>query len=65
VRDEAREVAGRFEEVRRERQTLFAACYEHISQALQVIYKDLTRSSKHPLGMLLHASQRRHRHCGY
>ena len=50
VRDEAREVSSRFEDVRRERQQLFQACYDHISQALQVIYKDLTRSSKHPLG---------------
>ena len=50
VRDEAREVASRFEEVKKERQQLFQACFDHISATLQVIYKDLTRSSKHPLG---------------
>ena len=26
------------------------ACFEHISHELQVIYRDLTKSSKHPLG---------------
>ena len=25
-------------------------CFEHVAQALDTIYKDLTRSSKHPLG---------------
>jgi structural maintenance of chromosome 1 len=49
-RDAARGAAERFEEVRRTRQQLFGACYRHIAEALGVIYKDLTRSSKHPLG---------------
>lgn len=25
-------------------------CFQHVSDALSTIYKDLTRSSKHPLG---------------
>lgn len=43
-------VGTRFEEVKRERQLLFQECYEHVSESLGVIYRDLTRSSKHPLG---------------
>jgi structural maintenance of chromosome 1 len=26
------------------------ACFQHVSRELQTIYRDLTRSSKHPLG---------------
>ncbi|CAE7545767.1 psm1 [Symbiodinium microadriaticum] len=40
----------RFEEVRDARQKLFQTCFQHVSESLAVIYKDLTRSSKHPLG---------------
>ena len=29
---------------------LFEECFEHVSKALQVIYRDLTKSSKHPMG---------------
>mmetsp|Transcript_3027 Transcript_3027/g.4618 ORF Transcript_3027/g.4618 Transcript_3027/m.4618 type:complete len:1350 (+) Transcript_3027:171-4220(+) len=50
VRDEAKEITARFDEVRETRQRLFQACFDHVSEALAVIYKDLTRSSKHPLG---------------
>ena len=32
------------------RRDLFMDCYQHVSEALRVIYKDLTRSSKHPVG---------------
>jgi structural maintenance of chromosome 1 len=36
--------------VREARQKLFQACFQHVSESLAVIYKDLTKSSKHPLG---------------
>ena len=50
AKEAAAEVTARFEEVKSERQRLFQDCYQHVSEALAVIYKDLTRSSKHPLG---------------
>ena len=50
AKDAANEVTKRFDDVRRERQQLFQECYKHVSDTLGVIYKDLTRSSKHPLG---------------
>lgn len=50
ARSAAREVALRFEEVKNSRQHLFQECYRHVSDSLGVIYKDLTRSSRHPLG---------------
>jgi chromosome segregation ATPase len=50
VRDSSKVVAARFEEVRNTRQRLFMECYNHISESLTIIYKDLTKSSKHPLG---------------
>ena len=46
----ANTVSKKFEDVRKERQQLFGECYQHVSETLGVIYKDLTRSSKHPLG---------------
>ena len=50
VRDSSKAVAARFEEVRHTRQRLFMECYNHVSESLTIIYKDLTKSSKHPLG---------------
>ena len=46
----ANTVSKKFEDVRKERHQLFGECYQHVSETLGVIYKDLTRSSKHPLG---------------
>ena len=50
MRDEAKDISERFERVKETRQHLFQECFNHISESLSVIYKDLTRSSKHPLG---------------
>lgn len=50
VRDSSKQVAERFEEVKALRHKLFMECFEHVSEALTIIYKDLTKSSKHPLG---------------
>ena len=50
AREVARTATLRYEEVKRMRQQLFQECYKHVSDSLGVIYKDLTRSSKHPVG---------------
>lgn len=50
LRGAANDVNARFEEVRKTRQSLYQDCYAHVSQSLGTIYRDLTRSSKHPLG---------------
>jgi hypothetical protein len=50
LKETARTYSVRFEDVKRQRQQLFSACYSHVCEALGVIYRDLTRSSKHPLG---------------
>lgn len=46
----ARDVTTRFDEVKRTRLSLFQECYDHVSRSLGQIYKDLTKSSKHPMG---------------
>ena len=50
AKDSSKTVSNRFEEVKRLRQRKFQECFDHISESLSVIYKDLTRSSRHPLG---------------
>ena len=50
ARDKARDFGARFEACRDRRVKLFEECFEHVSKALQVIYRDLTKSSKHPMG---------------
>lgn len=50
VRNNARDLSLRFEDLKKKRQKLFQECYQHISETLSVIYRDLTRSSKHPAG---------------
>jgi structural maintenance of chromosome 1 len=50
ARDRARDFGTRFESCRDRRVRLFEECFEHVSKALQVIYRDLTKSSKHPMG---------------
>jgi structural maintenance of chromosome 1 len=50
IKETARELCSRFDELRKQRQELFYECYNHVSEALGTIYKDLTRSAKHPLG---------------
>jgi len=48
--EKANDVNQRFEDVKKQRQKLFEDCFKHVSVALGVIYKDLTKSSKHPAG---------------
>jgi structural maintenance of chromosome 1 len=50
LREQAKQLAQRFENVRLQRINLFQTCFTHVSKALSQVYKDLTRSSKHPLG---------------
>lgn len=48
--DRTKDISQRFDEVKRTRQRLFQECFSHISDVLGVIYKDLTKSTKHPAG---------------
>ena len=41
---------GTPEQVKRFRSDAFVECFRHVSEALAIVYRDLTRSSKHPLG---------------
>jgi structural maintenance of chromosome 1 len=50
VRNNARDLGVRFDEVKKRRQKLYQECFQHISESLSVIYRDLTRSTKHPAG---------------
>lgn len=46
----ARDVSTQYENIKNERMNLFQSCFQHVSEALCVIYRDLTKSTKHPLG---------------
>jgi structural maintenance of chromosome 1 len=50
ARQTSKSVLTRYEQVKRFRCEAFQDCYRHVSEALAVVYRDLTRSSKHPLG---------------
>jgi structural maintenance of chromosome 1 len=50
AKEAAREVSSRFEDIKKLRQSRFQDCFQHVSEALSIIYKDLTKSTKHPLG---------------
>lgn len=50
AREEARDATALFNEVKQKRHDAFMGCFNHVSESLQAIYRDLTKSSKHPLG---------------
>lgn len=50
AKEAAREVSSKFEDIKKLRQSKFQDCFQHVSEALSIIYKDLTKSTKHPLG---------------
>jgi structural maintenance of chromosome 1 len=50
ARESARDATAMFNEIKQKRHDMFMQCFNHISNELQAIYKDLTKSSKHPLG---------------
>ncbi len=50
AKDDKKEIALNFENIKKQRQTLFQNCFQHIHDSLAVIYKDLTKSTKYPYG---------------
>jgi structural maintenance of chromosome 1 len=50
ARGDARDATTLFNEVKGKRHDAFMACFNHVSHELAAIYRDLTKSSKHPLG---------------
>ncbi|CAM9460632.1 unnamed protein product [Chrysoparadoxa australica] len=50
AKQEAQDAANQFNDVKQKRCELFLAAFNHVSHTLGQIYKDITRSSKHPLG---------------
>jgi len=50
AKEASREVSSKFDDIKNSRQTKFQDCYNHVSDALGKIYRELTMSSKHPMG---------------
>lgn len=50
AKDDAREAAKTFNGIKKERTERFNSAFKHIADSLTNIYKDMTKSSKHPLG---------------
>jgi structural maintenance of chromosome 1 len=46
----SKEASQYFEEIKNQRSDRFNTAFKHVSDALTTIYKDMTKSSKHPLG---------------
>lgn len=47
---EARKASTAFHKIRQKRTEKFTEAFNHIDEALKIIYNDMTKSSKHPLG---------------
>ena len=47
------EILSQFESCKATRQELFQNCFNSVSEALSSIYLDITKSSKHPIGLLI------------
>jgi len=50
AKEEAREAAKAFNGIKKERTERFNTAFQHIADSLTNFYKDMTKSSKHPLG---------------
>merc|ERR1712032_807813 len=50
AKNEARKANIEFQRVKKKRAKIFDDAFYHIDQALKIIYTDMTKSSKHPLG---------------
>eukprot|EP00559_Dactyliosolen_fragilissimus_P007056 CAMPEP_0184857402 /NCGR_PEP_ID=MMETSP0580-20130426/2557_1 /TAXON_ID=1118495 /ORGANISM="Dactyliosolen fragilissimus" /LENGTH=1342 /DNA_ID=CAMNT_0027352975 /DNA_START=182 /DNA_END=4211 /DNA_ORIENTATION=- len=50
AKENSRNATARFLELKNSRAKRFNDAFNHIDQALKTIYKDMTKSSKHPLG---------------
>lgn len=46
----SRKAAAEFQKIKSERTKRFMEAFNHIDKALKIIYTDMTKSSKHPLG---------------
>lgn len=50
AKETAQEATRKFNEIKRQRTERFNSAFQHIADSLTSIYKDMTKSSKHPLG---------------
>jgi len=50
AKDSAKKASRRFNQIKRDRTDKFNSAFQHVADALTNIYKDMTKSSKHPLG---------------
>jgi structural maintenance of chromosome 1 len=50
AKEKSRKTNSKFQKIKNERSRRFMTAYEHIQESLKEIYKDMTKSSKHPLG---------------
>ncbi|KAI0563580.1 Structural maintenance of chromosomes protein [Gracilaria domingensis] len=50
ARERARKAAQRFEDVKQKRQDRFGACFSHVANKIDEVYKQLTRSAAYPMG---------------
>jgi structural maintenance of chromosome 1 len=50
AKDNARKAIAEFQRVKNERTRRFLDAFNHIDESLKTIYRDMTKSSKHPLG---------------
>eukprot|EP00980_Cylindrotheca_fusiformis_P011300 scaffold2599_cov125-Cylindrotheca_fusiformis.AAC.10 len=50
AKDDSRKASAEFQKVKKERSKRFMRAFNHIDESLKTIYRDMTKSSKHPLG---------------
>ena len=50
AKEKARKAAAEFLKIKKQRTKMFIDAFNHIDRALKIIYTDMTKSSKHPLG---------------
>jgi structural maintenance of chromosome 1 len=50
AKDESRKATAEFQKIKNERSKRFMRAFNHIDESLKTIYRDMTKSSKHPLG---------------
>jgi len=50
AKEESRKATAEFQKIKNERTKRFMRAFNHIDEALKTIYRDMTKSSKHPLG---------------
>lgn len=50
AKENARKASATFQKIKSQRAKLFNDAFNHIDESLETIYRDMTKSSKHPLG---------------